>query len=300
MLKDKIRDLEDRSRRDNLRFDGVREYENESWNEVLKDFLFENLGLQNIKIERAHRTGERKEDMSRTIVTKFSSYKTKKLILKSSRNLNDTGYHINENVSEETVEIRKENWKKFKELRKNGKYAILVYEKVLWGEKRSSIYIFNLRKHSLNWLWCFERTFVCVWRILFLEENNFDVENENSENILLNPFEPETILSDENNDPDINFFNKKSEVVNSPYYNVDRFNSSSQNLLKNSFSILHINIRSMNKNFEKLHEYLSHVKGNFSIKALTETWCSDDKADKNSLFTQQYIKLGIAVKKEEV
>ena len=108
-LKDKIRDLEDRSRRDNLRFDGVREYENESWNEVLKDFLFENLGLQNIKIERAHRTGERKEDMSRTIVTKFSSYKTKKLILKSSRNLNDTGYHINENVSEETVEIRKEN-----------------------------------------------------------------------------------------------------------------------------------------------------------------------------------------------
>ena len=109
MLKDKIRDLEDRSRRDNLRFDGVREYENESWNEVLKDFLFENLGLQNIKIERAHRTGERKEDMSRTSVTKFSSYKTKKLILKSSRNLNDTGYHINENVSEETVEIRKEN-----------------------------------------------------------------------------------------------------------------------------------------------------------------------------------------------
>ena len=47
-LKDKLRDLEDRSRRDNLRFDGVREYENESWNdteEVLKDFLFKHVGL---------------------------------------------------------------------------------------------------------------------------------------------------------------------------------------------------------------------------------------------------------------
>ena len=35
-----MQDLEGRSRRDNLRFDGVREYENESWNdteEVLKD-----------------------------------------------------------------------------------------------------------------------------------------------------------------------------------------------------------------------------------------------------------------------
>ena len=29
-LNDKLRDLEDRSRRDNLRFNGIREYENES------------------------------------------------------------------------------------------------------------------------------------------------------------------------------------------------------------------------------------------------------------------------------
>ena len=47
-LKDKLRDLEDQSRSDNRRFDGVREYENESWNdteEFLKDFLFEHLSL---------------------------------------------------------------------------------------------------------------------------------------------------------------------------------------------------------------------------------------------------------------
>ena len=57
-LKDKLRDLEDRSRRDNLCFDGIREHENESWNdleEVSKDFQLENLGLQNIKIERVRR-----------------------------------------------------------------------------------------------------------------------------------------------------------------------------------------------------------------------------------------------------
>ena len=30
-LKDKLRDLEDRSPKDNLCFDGVREYENKSW-----------------------------------------------------------------------------------------------------------------------------------------------------------------------------------------------------------------------------------------------------------------------------
>ena len=62
---------------------------------------------------------------------------------------------------------------------------------------------------------------------------NFDLENEDFENILFNPFNSQNILSDENNDPDINFFNQKSEAVNLSYYNVDKFNSSSQNLLKN-------------------------------------------------------------------
>ena len=60
----------------------------------------------------------------------------------------------------------------------------------------------------------------------------------------------------------------------------------------------------MNKNFEKLREYLSHVKGNFIVRVLIETWCSDDKAGKNSYsnyqITQQYIKLEIAIKKVKV
>ena len=63
-----------------------------------------------------------------------------------------------------------------------------------------------------------------------------------------------------------------------------KFNFSSQNLLKNSLSVLHINIGSLNKKFEKLREHLSYVKGNFRIIALTETWCSDDKEDKNLLW----------------
>ena len=39
----------------------------------------------------------------------------------------------------------------------------------------------------------------------------------------------------------------------------------------------------MNKNFEKLQEYLNVVKDKFSIIALTETWCNDNRADKNCM-----------------
>ena len=67
---------------------------------------------------------------------------------------------------------------------------------------------------------------------------NFDVENENFENTFFNLLDAQIILKDDNNNPDINFFNEKSEAVNSPYYNVDKFNSSSQNLLKNLFDVL--------------------------------------------------------------
>ena len=97
----------------------------------------------------------------------------------------------------------------------------------------------------------FRKNFFCE-EFSSYKKMNFDVENENFEIMLFNPFDSKNILSDENYDPDINFFNEKSEAVNSPYYNVDKFNSSSQNLLKNSFSVLHINIRSMNNNSEKL------------------------------------------------
>ena len=56
---------------------------------------------------------------------------------------------------------------------------------------------------------------------------NFNVENENFENILPNLFDSQIILSDEIMIQNTNFFKEKSEAVNSPYYNVDKVNSSS-------------------------------------------------------------------------
>ena len=43
-----------------------------------------------------------------------------------------------------------------------------------------------------------------------------------------------------------------------------------------SFSILHVNIRNMSKNFEKFKLILHECNYLFSIICLTETWCSDE------------------------
>ena len=50
-----------------------------------------------------------------------------------------------------------------------------------------------------------------------------------------------------------------------------------------NFSIIHL-IRSLQRNIDKLKEFLNDIKGKFSVIVLSETWIDDDKADLNSLF----------------
>ena len=133
-LCERLRDLEDRSRRDNLRIDGIAELENETWEqteEILHNLFKEKLELENISVERAHRVGNKGKNDKRTIVLKLASFKDKLKIISEARKLKGTNISINEDYSKETLEIRKEKWKEVKELRKNGTYAILVHDKVV-------------------------------------------------------------------------------------------------------------------------------------------------------------------------
>ena len=133
-LCERLRDLEDRSRRDNRRIDGIAELENETWEqteEILHNLFKEKLELENISVERAHRVGNKGKNDKRTIVLKSASFKDKLKIISEARKLKGTNISINEDYSKETLEIRKEKWKEVKELRKNGTYAILVYDKVV-------------------------------------------------------------------------------------------------------------------------------------------------------------------------
>ena len=96
----------------------------------LKSTLNDILGIQNVKIERAHRVGDKKRSPCRTIVANLSSFKMKKRILAEAKKRKPKGIQIYEDFSKATVEIGKKNWEKVKELRAQNKYAILVYDKI--------------------------------------------------------------------------------------------------------------------------------------------------------------------------
>ena len=102
--------------------------ENETWEqtkEILQNLFEEKLQLENISVERAHREGNKEKNNKRTLVVKLVSFKDKLKIISEAGELKGTNISINEHYSKETLEIRKENWKEVKELRKNGTYAIL-------------------------------------------------------------------------------------------------------------------------------------------------------------------------------
>ena len=121
----KIVDLEDRSRKNNLRIDGISEKENETWDECEQEvqlLIKDKLGIaENIVIERAHRIKKKGNSGNpgkpRTIECRFLNYQDKTNILKKLKGKN---IFINEDFSHETMELRKELWEKVKKRRNEG------------------------------------------------------------------------------------------------------------------------------------------------------------------------------------
>lgn len=84
------------------------------------------------------------------------------------------------------------------------------------------------------------------------------------------------IISDENADPDVNFFSDMytdslyhypSTIKEFLFKNVNDINSE-------NIRILHIIIRSLSKNNENFRHFLEETENIFNIKCVTETWRS--------------------------
>ena len=59
--------------------------------------------------------------------------------------------------------------------------------------------------------------------------------------------------------------------LDTPYYDTSKMNDILRELKPGSFSILHVNIRSMNKNFDTFTHMLTKIDFHFKIICLSET-----------------------------
>ena len=139
-LEEKSSELEDRSRRNNLRFSGFTEKAEgaETWEEsenLIREFIERNLEMESkdITIERAHRTGSKINGKKRAIIVKFLNYKDKDAVLNQYRQKQPwkDNIYVNEDYSERTADLRKQLFEQAKEIRQLGKSAKAVYKKLV-------------------------------------------------------------------------------------------------------------------------------------------------------------------------
>ena len=141
-VQDELTELEDRSRRNNIRIDGIKEMKGETWNdceEEVQDMFAQKLGLDGIETECAHRVKLNNRDSNtnrpRTIVMKLLRLKDKTKIFQNANKLKGQNIFINNDFSKATLELKKDFMIEVKRLRELGKIAYLNYTTIVSREK---------------------------------------------------------------------------------------------------------------------------------------------------------------------
>ena len=112
---------------------------------------------------------------------------------------------------------------------------------------------------------------------------------ENFENLKFDPFKSKDVLLDDSNDPDKNFYHN-IQAIDTQYYVPSDLLSLSEKLhiYSANFSMTRLNIRSAQKNFEKLKLFLSQTGSFFKVLCLTETWFNDKNSESSIYQLPQY------------
>ena len=96
--------MEDRSRRKNLRIEGIEKTPNKTWEDCeikMQELITDKLKInEHTEIDRCHRLSKKKhQNRTRTIICRFTKVKEKQEILKNAKLLKNTGIFIYEDFA---------------------------------------------------------------------------------------------------------------------------------------------------------------------------------------------------------
>lgn len=132
-LEQKMDYSEIQSRRSNVRIDGIPERRGETWDQteaLCKAIFSDSLGLNDLKIERAHHNGPKKNDKPRSIIIKFLSFKDREAVLAKAKERHPAGIFINPDFSSLVARIRKELKSQVQTHRAQGNDAYISFDRI--------------------------------------------------------------------------------------------------------------------------------------------------------------------------
>ena len=115
--------------------------------------------------------------------------------------------------------------------------------------------------------------------------------NSSFESQSFNPFSINEDFKDNDQDPDVNFYQTQISSLDTSYYIPNEVKGKLKNFQQKSFSVLHLNIPSMSKNFELFRESLDLLCLTFSAICLSETWCQPHETSDSNLRIPGYVSL---------
>ena len=95
------------------------------------------------------------------------------------------------------------------------------------------------------------------------------------------------MLNNDSQDADENFFNAFN-FRDSQYFTPEESSQNLNSFDQSSFSMLHLNIRSLQKNFENLFNLFMTLKFEFKVICITQTWYSDNSMNHDIFEVPQY------------
>ena len=195
----------------------------------------------------------------------------------------NTGLFIYENFSKDTMELRKSLWKQVLKYRKQKKIRMPKLQE----------------HHSKRLQWCKINIDLFYFLRVTLSQKiegitkesvNKEQQAQNFENLKYDPLENSgNILFDNSSDPDLHFYNTNIQNLNTPYILPEELQKFLGDDKDENVSVLHLNIRSINKNFENFKMFLSNLNLSFSIICFSETWLNDSNVDNSNYELPNYV-----------
>ncbi len=146
ILKNKIIDIEDRQRRDNLVLEGISDSSGETsqvCESKARKFMKDELKIQNagkVVIGRVHRLGTYKQNHTRPTIVKFDLYKQRNAVWNGRKNLpQNSKMGVKENFSKETEKARAQLTPILKIARKKGYFAKLECNRLIISDSTRDV-----------------------------------------------------------------------------------------------------------------------------------------------------------------
>lgn len=138
VLKNELVYLQSQSMRNNLLFGGIEEAPTETLDDqenTIRNFLTEKMKIasdivNDMKFERVHRVGQKRQNKGRDIVVKFNYFKDREMVRRQWKTLAGTQFFVYEQFPKEVNDVRKRLLPRLKRERQNGNKAWLVYDKL--------------------------------------------------------------------------------------------------------------------------------------------------------------------------